>query len=87
MFEVMKSLYQSLVTRLNIIGTLLMAYALNVPGGSDSIIEALPENLQPLGRVILPIIWFALVEGAKKRDTGKADLKREEQANVQAEEG
>jgi hypothetical protein len=56
----------SLLTFLNYVGSILLAYALANPGAFAELKALLPPSLQPWSPV-LALGWFALVQYAKMR--------------------
>lgn len=61
----------SLLTWLNYLGSILLAYALANPGIMGELKALLPPPLQPYAPT-LALIWFGLVQYAKARAIGKA---------------
>jgi hypothetical protein len=62
----------SLLTALNYLGSILLAYALANPAVATELVAMLPPTLRPYAPV-LAIGWFAIVQYAKMKALAKAN--------------
>ena len=58
---------------LNSIGSVLLAYALLNPTAGSDFLNLLPEKLKTPAALMLPTLWFCLVQYGKMRAIKKAD--------------
>ena len=73
LLERLKAAYRSIVTWLNSIGALIAAYALQNQVISDRVLFFIPEGpARDAASVILPIVWFWIVQKGKKIDEKRA---------------
>lgn len=56
-----------LLTQLNAVGTLVLYFIIEHPTGPSEIIDVFPTAMQPALKLAVPLIWFFLVQYAKKR--------------------
>jgi hypothetical protein len=61
-----------LLTKLNAIGSILLAYALLNPTAANDLLNLLPEKLKVPAALGAPAAWFVLVQYAKARAIKKA---------------
>lgn len=66
------------VTKLNAIGALLALYALSNPSINESVLGFLPSDFQKIATVLLPLLWFMLVQKGKEIDKAKTVAVTEE---------
>lgn len=74
MMKRLRIAWAGLLTKLNAIGSLLLAYALLYPGALAELKELAPPWLQPFVPA-LALAWFALVQAAKAKAMKKAEAK------------
>jgi hypothetical protein len=60
-----------LVTKLNALGSLALAYALLNPSAASEMLNLLPPKLKTPAALAIPALWFLLVQFAKVRDMEK----------------
>lgn len=60
------------VAWLNGLGLVMLLYILQNPTAPAELIDLVPVGLQPIARVVLPFIWFSLVQRAKTFDAKRA---------------
>lgn len=56
-----------LLTKLNAIGSLLLAYALLNPTAATDLLSLLPPKFKMPAALAIPALWFLLVQYAKAR--------------------
>ncbi len=56
-----------LLTRLNALGSILLAYALLNPTAMSELVALLPPSFKIPAALALPMLWFVLVQYAKAR--------------------
>lgn len=71
MIQKLRAHLGSLLTWLNYIGAIVLAYALQNPGAFAELRALLPPSLQPYAP-LGALLWFALVQYAKARAVAKA---------------
>ena len=66
-----KSALTSLLNYLNLLGSVLLAYALANPSAASEAVQVLPENWRPYAPLFAGV-WFAIVQFAKMNAIKKA---------------
>jgi hypothetical protein len=62
-----------LLTKLNALGSVLLAYALLNPSAATELLNLLPANMRTGAALVIPLGWFLLVQYAKARAIKKAN--------------
>jgi hypothetical protein len=65
-----------LLTKLNAVGSILLAYALLNPTAASELIALLPEKLKTPVALGVPALWFMLVQYAKAKAIKKAEAQK-----------
>jgi hypothetical protein len=63
---------RDLLNHLNMLGSILLAYALANPTAATELLNLLPADLKKPAVLLLPAAWFILVQYAKGRAIKKA---------------
>lgn len=66
-----RAMFTQAVSWLNGIGLVLMLYILQNPTAPAELIEVVPIGFQPVAKVLLPFVWFAMVQRAKTFDAAR----------------
>lgn len=64
-----------LLTKLNFIGSILLAYALANPTAASEMMNLLPPQLKTPVALAIPVLWFALVQYAKAKMIAREQAK------------
>lgn len=72
MIERLREGWSYLLTKLNALGSILLAYALLNPSAASDLLNLLPPNMQTGAALAIPVLWFALVQYAKMKAIKKA---------------
>ncbi len=59
--------FRYLLTKLNALGSLLLAYAMLNPSAMSELVALLPPSLKIPAALALPALWFVIVQWAKVR--------------------
>jgi len=70
-FHKARAAWSFLVTKLNALGSILLAYALLNPDAANELLDVLPEKLRTPAALMIPAAWFLIVQYAKVRDLRK----------------
>lgn len=81
----LRKFLSSLLNNLNMLGSLLLAYALANPLAASELLSLLPKELKTGAVLGIPLVWFGLVQFAKARAIKKA--KEAEDAKLKAGQG
>lgn len=57
----------TLLNSLNALGLALLLYVSQNPSAPSELYDLFPEALRPIARVVIPVIWFLVVQKATKR--------------------
>jgi hypothetical protein len=66
-----RNAWSYLLTKLNALGSILLAYALLNPDAANELLGVLPEKLRTPAALMIPAAWFLIVQYAKVRDLRK----------------
>lgn len=67
MIAKLRASWRFLLTKLNALGSILLAYALLNPAAASDLLNLLPANLKTPAALVIPALWFGLVQYAKIR--------------------
>ena len=73
MIQRLRTAWSFLLTKLNAIGSILLAYALLNPTAASDLINLLPPKLKTPVALGAPCLWFMLVQWAKVKAMRKAE--------------
>jgi hypothetical protein len=73
LFAKLREGWSFLLTKLNALGSILLAYALLNPSAASELIAMLPEKLKTPVALAIPTLWFCLVQYGKMRAIKKAE--------------
>jgi hypothetical protein len=77
--DAVRHLFVEALGWLNALGVMLLLYVLQNPSAPGELLDLFPAGAQPCVKVLLPVVWFALVQRARS-----FDAKRKEAGNVAA---
>jgi hypothetical protein len=72
MIQRVRDAWSFLLTKLNALGSVLLAYALLNPTAASDLLNLLPANLKVPAALALPALWFMFVQYAKAKAIKKA---------------
>jgi hypothetical protein len=67
MIQRIRAAWGFLLTKLNALGSILLAYALLNPGAASELLNLLPANMRTGAALAIPALWFVVVQYAKVR--------------------
>ncbi len=73
-----------LLTKLNALGSILLAYALLNPAAANDLLNTLPPKLKIPASLALPAAWFMLVQYSKMKAIKTARLLEKQRADADA---
>jgi hypothetical protein len=74
MLKKLREAWSFLLTKLNALGSILLAYALLNPTAAVELLALLPPQFRTGAALAIPTLWFLLVQFAKAKAIKKAEV-------------